>query len=163
MRNLENAIKKINTFNGPLSEALVVRTAKPTLNQYNRGWIRPKTTECAEAIDHFGVMEFLEKPLRGRKLDQDLTNKGISWLRSYLFTSKGEPRRTKDVKDLPYSTFQIVKDFAFFTFDEFIDDGYGNYQPVWRVHSKNGQSFAYCFTGGAYSYGGGVECWGYRL
>lgn len=163
MRNLENAIKKVHDFKGTLSQSIIVGTAKGTLNQYSRGWIKPKTTETAEAIDQFGVEEFLEVPLLNRKLDENLTLKGIQFLNKYLFTKKDQPRKTKDTKNLPDLVFEVVKNFSHFTFAGFQDVGQGNYSlytPIWEVHSNDGRSFQYIY-GGNFS-GCGLECFNYN-
>lgn len=153
MRNIENAIKKVNDHKGLLTKSLVVRTAKQTLNQYNRGWIKPKTTECIEAIDALGILEFLEKPLLNRKLADDLTTQGIEWLNRFLFTKKGIPRKNKETQNASTHVYEVVKNFSHFTFGGFTDVGYSaysNYIPCWVVHAKNGKKFTYIY-GGPYS------------
>lgn len=162
MRNVENAIKKVAKHQGPLTRAIVVYTAKQTFNQYNRGWIKPKSTEAIEAIDSLGLREFLETPLVGRVLADDLTKIGVEWLNKMLFTSKGKERDTKYTRGAfgphRYNAFAIVKNFSHFTFDGFESDGYGNVEPRWRVHAKDGQSFSYVCTLGAHNYNGYFSC-----
>lgn len=156
MRNMLNAVTKVNQFKGLLSEAIIVRTAKQTLNQYNRGWLKPETTELAEAIDEFGLRELLESPLYGRKLDAELTKRGIDWLRNMLFTKRGDHRCTIHTREsgIGHREYLIVERFSHFTFDGFYRDGYDNYVPTWRVHSKDGESFSYVCTLGAHNYNG---------
>ena len=162
MRNLNNAIIKVNNFQGLLSEALIVRTAKQSINQFHRGWIQPNTSESAEAIDSLGLREFLEKPLIGKKLDKDLTKKGLEFLNRIVFTSKRKQRKTKDAQQLGDREIIILQNFSYFTFDGFyaVDNGSMHYEyvPIWRVHSNNQlDSFSYIYTGGRFSFGGGLE------
>lgn len=157
--NLLNAVIKVNSYKGLLSESLIVRTAKRALNQYNRGWLKPETADLAEAIAHNGAREFLERPLEGRKLDSDLTAKGIDWLNRVLFKANGERRDTKLSRNFGEREIRIVRNFSHFTFDGFYNDGY-DLQPTWRVHSKRHGSFSYVCTIGPHNYNGFIEVMG---
>lgn len=152
MRNLDNAIKKVTSHKGKLSKAVVCYTAKQTLNQYEYGLLKP-SSELAELIDAKGIMALLEEPLIDRKLDDELTNAGKAWLDSFFFTKSGKPRNTRALEYVHEAAFRIIKQFSHFTFVGF-DAGNSiraDYQPIWRVHSKRGESFDYCYRGGMYS------------
>lgn len=159
MRNVKNAIRKVYEFEGLLSEALVVKTAKITLNQLRSGHATVDS-ETAEAVDALGGIEtFLEEPLMGRKLDRALTAKGIDWLKTMLFTAKGTRRNTVHTRELSDRVFEIVQNFSHFTFDGFETDANsswgGSYlvTPMWRVHAKDGRSFSYICTLGRFNDG----------
>jgi len=157
MRSIENQIKRVIVHKGLLSYSLV-HGSKATLNQYERGWIKPRVQEAIEAIDELGLREFLETPLKGRKLDAELTSRGINWLKATLFKKNGEPRNTKMSREgCRYNAHEIVRKFSHFTFDGFESDGYGNFIPRWRVHAKDGRSFSYVCTVGAHNPNGYVE------
>jgi hypothetical protein len=159
MRNLENAIKRVGSFKGPLSKSIVCATAKQTLNQYARGWLKPDL-HLQPMINFYGIRDLLEKPLQGRRLDKALTAQGREFLNRFLFTSKGVPRKTRDTKYLPDSVFSIVKAFSHFEFVCFTDDNYNNYTPVWRVFDRKGNSFSYSYNGGRFNPNGAFEIHG---
>lgn len=96
------------------------------------------------------MLSLLEAPLLDRKLDDALTAEGIEWLKRFMFTSKGLPRKTAALKYVPDAAFSIVKGFTHFTFAGFEQDHYGNFLPAWRVHSRHG-SFIYTYTGGRFA------------
>lgn len=158
MRNLNNAIKKVAEYKGLLSKSIVCGTAKGTLNQYARGWIKPDS-ETIQLIEDVGILGLLEEPLKGRKLDKDLTKAGKEWLNTFFFTRSGARRNTKDLRYVYEGSFDIIKNFSHFTFAGFQDDGHGTFAPCWKVHAKNGDTFTYCYTGGRFSYGDGLEVW----
>lgn len=158
MRNIENAIKKIAEHKGLLSASVILYSAKQTLNQYNRGWLKFKNSDAAEAVTELGLRIYLEEPLIDRKLDQELTKRGLDWLKTILFKKNGQPRSTKHTLHADrVNACEIVSKFSHFTFDGFESDGNGNLDPKWRVHSKNGQSFSYVCTLGAHNYYGYIE------
>jgi len=163
MRNLENSIKKIQAHKGLLSKSIVCYTAKQTLNQYNWGYIKPKSDSMVELLKQRDLQDIFENHLINRKLDKDLSRTGIEWLKRFLFKKNGDPRENKDTRHVPFKAFDIVKRFSHFTFAGFSQDGNssvgGIYSvtPIWRVHAKNGESFCYTYTGGAFQYGGGFE------
>lgn len=160
MRNLDNAIKAVNSFKGKLSRSIVCYTAKQSLNQYSCGWIKPKTSDSAEAIEALGILELLEQPLKGRKLDEELTRKGINWLNSFLFKKNGEPRSNKALQGVSSEVFKAVKEFSHFTFEGFQENCSGyycTYTPIWGIHSKSGSQVNYSYAG--WQNGGCFESW----
>lgn len=164
MRNLKNAIEKVKSYRGNLSKSIVCSTAKQTLNQYRRGWIKPEEgSDLAVMIAERGLYQLLETPLKDRKLDKAFTKQGLNWMRNFFFTSNGTMRKTKELmqfgdgarKDIEY----IVKNFSHFTFDGFTDAGYDNGEviPCWKVHAKDGQTFTYSYNGGRFNPNGGLN------
>lgn len=149
MSNLNNAIDRVSKFKGKLSKSVICSTAKQTLNQYSRGWLKPDS-ELAELVSQCGMLELLEAPLLDRKLDEALTTQGLEFLKRYLFKANGARRNTADLKYVSDTVFEMVKTFKHFSFAGFETDGYGDYFPMWRVHSKLG-TFVYSYTGGRFS------------
>lgn len=162
MRNLENAIRRVQEHKGKLSKSIVCSTAKQTLNQYARGWLKP-TPETQALIDRQGLIDVLEKPLLNRRLDDALTAQGIEWLNRFLFTASGKQRTTKALRRTPSAVFDIVSKFSHFTFAGFETESRGycsEYLPSWRVHAKDGSSFVYTYNGGRFNPDGGFEVFG---
>ena len=77
---------------------------------------------------------------------------GIRWLINKAFRLNGEPRQTQEIQDVfGFHQFEIIKNFSHFTFVGY-DCDWHNYSgrvqvinPVYRVHSKNGDYFDYSF------------------
>lgn len=154
MRNIENCVKKVQSFKGPLSKSIIVGTAKATLNQLERGWIKDSVTVRLMGVD--GVFNLIENTLINRELDEDLTCAGIEFLNKFLFTKKGEPRKTKMLKFTALNDpgfFDAVKDFSHFTFGGFhniSENHFSQYHPIWIIHSKCEAQYAYVYTGGPF-------------
>lgn len=153
MRNIENQIKRVNRRPKLLSQDLVMG-CKMTLNQYNRGWLKFQSSDAADAVSKLGLRTYLETPMIGQKLDAELTKRGITWLRNLLYKSNGKPRNTVHTREVGQREYSIVDNFSHFTFEGFYSDGNGELTPIWGVHSKQGQSFKYVCTLGAYNIGG---------
>jgi len=80
--------------------------------------------------------------------------KGIEYLRRKCLKNNGQNRATKQVKNMPDQFFDAIRDYRSFTFVGFegiqFNQYTGNYHymPIWRIHTKNGDTFDYCMDMG---------------
>lgn len=84
------------------------------------------------------------------------TAKGLAWLRAQVWTLNGKARKNDPLGSRERA---ILLDFDRFTFDglreEYRPGGMATYSPIYRVHAKNGASFAY--TSGPWQSGAALE------
>jgi len=95
-----------------------------------------------------------------RRITPELTAKGLKWWAS-MKNKRGEWRNSALAREVPEWCRRIVDDFDHFTFEGYYNAGNSYrdfYIPQYRVHARNGDSFAYCY-GAWQSNACGLEVW----
>jgi len=84
------------------------------------------------------------------KITNEHAEKGIEYLLRKCLKRNGQNRATKQVINMPKHFFDAIKDYDHFTFVGFNvirhNEYTGNtfYMPVWRLHTKSGNTIDYC-------------------